>query len=120
MGKSHTLYPSKAIWKVPEYEYVKKFFDINGNKEIFKHLKIAQETRLCEEYMGKYPVISVSLKGINAQTYEKAIEMTVQLIKGEARRFQYLLESSRLTEYDKKHIRHYLKRMWMREHYAAV
>ena len=32
---------------------------INGNKEIFKHLKIAQETRLCEEYMGKYPVISV-------------------------------------------------------------
>ena len=81
---------------------LKKFFDINGNKEIFKHLKIAQETRLCEEYMGKYPVISVSLKGINAQTYEKAIEMTVQLIKGEARRFQYLLESSRLTEYDKK------------------
>lgn len=73
---------------------LKKFFDINGNKEIFKHLKIAQETRLCEEYMGKYPVISVSLKGINAQTYEKAIEMTVQLIKGEARRFQYLLESS--------------------------
>ena len=51
---------------------LKKFFDINGNKEIFKHLKIAQETRLCEEYMGKYPVISVSLKGINAQTYEKA------------------------------------------------
>lgn len=46
--------------------------------------------------------------------------MTVQLIKGEARRFQYLLESSRLTGYDKKHIRHYLKRMWMREHYAAV
>ncbi len=42
------------------------------------------------------------LKGINAQTYEKAIEMTVQLIKGEARRFQYLLESSELTEYDKK------------------
>ena len=81
---------------------LKKFFDINGNKEIFKHLKIAQETRLCEEYMGKYPVISVSLKGINAQTYEKAIEMTVQLIKGEARRFQYLLESSRLTGYDKK------------------
>ena len=81
---------------------LKKFFDINGNKEIFNHLKIAQETRLCEEYMGKYPVISVSLKGINAQTYEKAIEMTVQLIKGEARRFQYLLESSRLTEYDKK------------------
>ena len=81
---------------------LKKFFDINGNKEIFKHLKIALETRLCEEYMGKYPVISVSLKGINAQTYEKAIEMTVQLIKGEARRFQYLLESSRLTEYDKK------------------
>ena len=97
---------------------LKKFFDINGNKEIFNHLKIAQEARLCEEYMGKYPVISVSLKGINAQTYEKAIEMTVQLIKGEARRFQYLLESSRLTEYDKKAYTALLETDV--EHYAAV
>ena len=38
---------------------LKNFFDINGNKEIFNHLKIAQETELCEKYMGKYPVISV-------------------------------------------------------------
>ena len=88
MGKSHTLYRPRRFGKSLNMSMLKKFFDINGNKEIFKHLKIAQETRLCEEYMGKYPVISVSLKGINAQAYEKAIEMTVQLIKGEARRFQ--------------------------------
>ena len=51
--------------------------------------------------MGKYPVISVSLKGINAENYEKSCAMAAQVICGEARRFQYLLESDKLTEYDK-------------------
>ena len=81
---------------------LQNFFDINGNQESFKNLKIADETELCEEHMGKYPVISISMKGINAQTYETALEMAVQLIRAEARKFQYLLESDRLTEYDKK------------------
>lgn len=52
--------------------------------------------------MGKFPVIFLSLKGINADTYESALEMAVQNIRGEARRFQYLLDSDRLTSYDKE------------------
>lgn len=81
---------------------LKSFFDINGNQEVFDDLQISQETELCEEYMGEYPVVSISLKGVNEQTYEKAVRMAVQVIKGEARKFQFLLESERLTEYDKQ------------------
>ena len=81
---------------------LKNFFDIHGNQEIFKNLQIAQETELCEEYMGKYPVISISLKGVNEQTYEKAVKMAGQVIKSEARKFQFLLDSKRLTAYDKQ------------------
>ncbi len=52
--------------------------------------------------MGKFPVISISLKGLNADSYEKALELAVQNTRGEARRFQYLLDSDRLTSYDKE------------------
>lgn len=81
---------------------LKNFFELGTNKEIFTKLKISKETALCEEYMGKFPVILVSLKGMNAGTYEKALEMAVQIVRGEARRFQYLLDSERLTSYDKE------------------
>ena len=56
---------------------LKYFFELGTDKKLFSKLKISAETALCEEYMGKYPVISVSLKGMNAGNYEKALEMAV-------------------------------------------
>lgn len=81
---------------------LKYFFEPGGDKEIFKKLVISGETEICEKYMGKFPVVSISLKGINGESYEKACAMAVQVIQSEARRFQYLLESERLTAYEKK------------------
>ncbi|MGN0321794.1 MAG: AAA family ATPase [Oliverpabstia sp.] len=81
---------------------MKCFFDLNGNKKIFNGLKIANEADLCDEYMGKFPVISVSLKAIHAGSYAKAYDMAVQVINSEARRLQYLLDSDRLTKNDKE------------------
>ena len=81
---------------------LKYFFEPGGDKEIFKKLAISGETEICEKYMGKFPVVSISLKGINGESYEKACAMAVQVIQSEARRFQYLLESDRLTAYEKK------------------
>ena len=81
---------------------LKCFFELGTDKNLFSKLKISKESALCEEYMGKYPVISVSLKGMNAGNYEKALEMAVEVIRSEARRFQYLLDSERLTSYDKE------------------
>ena len=45
---------------------LESFFSLEGDKSIFNGLEISKETALCEEYMGKYPVVSVSLKGIDA------------------------------------------------------
>lgn len=81
---------------------LKNFFELGGNQKIFESLEISKETALCEEYMGKFPVISISLKGINAGSYENAYEMAVQVVKWEVQRFQYLLDSERLTPYDKE------------------
>ena len=80
---------------------LKCFFEPESDKNIFEDLEIGRDRELCEKYMGKFPVISVSLKGINADSYEKACRMAAQIINGEARRLQYLLESNQLTQYDK-------------------
>lgn len=80
---------------------LKYFFEPESDKSIFEDLEIGRDRELCEKYMGKFPVISVSLKGINADSYEKTCRMAVQIINGEARRLQYLLESTQLTQYDK-------------------
>lgn len=81
---------------------LKTFLETGGNKEIFRKLKISQETEICDRYMGQFPVVSVSMKGVSAETYEKAFDMAVQVIRGEARRLQYLLDSGNLTSYDKE------------------
>ena len=81
---------------------LKSFFEPGGDKEIFDGLQIAQETALCEMYMGKFPVISISLKEIHANSYEAAYEMAVQVINEEARKHQYLLDSEKLTANDKE------------------
>ena len=60
---------------------LENFFSIDRRKDIFDGLKISEEKELCEEYMGKYPVISISLKGIEARNYEMAFQMAVQLVK---------------------------------------
>ncbi len=77
------------------------FFSLNGDKSIFDGLGISKEASLCEEYMGKYPVLSISLKGIDAWNYEMAFEMAVQIMKRVPAKVQYLLESDALSEQDK-------------------
>ena len=101
-GKVNLFTRPRRFGKSLNMSMLKAFFEPGGSKEIFGGLEISKEKTLCEEYMGKYPVLSISLKGIHGSSYEKAYDMTVQLINGEARKFQYLLDSSRLTKYDKQ------------------
>ena len=77
------------------------FFSIEGDKSIFDGLEILKDPKLCDEYMGKYPVISVSLKGINAATYETAFDFAVQIMQRTAEEFQFLSDSEYLSEHDK-------------------
>lgn len=66
-------------------------FSIEGDRSIFEGLKISKDTELIEEYMGRYPVIFVSLKGINAATYDSAFDFAADIIQGVAESFQFLL-----------------------------
>ena len=89
---------------------LKYFFEIGSDPALFEGLEISKEKQLCEEYMGKFPVISISLKGINAGCYETARAMAVKTINEEASRFQYLLDDECLTQDEKETFSMLLKR----------
>lgn len=78
------------------------FFEIGCDKTLFDGLAITRETQLCEKYMGKFPVVSISLKGVWADNDKTARGLMVKVINAEARRLQYLLESSLLSPEDKR------------------
>ena len=91
----------RRFGKTLNMSMLEHFFSIEGEKSIFDGLEISKDTKLCEAYMGKYPVISISLKGINAATYEDAFDFAVQIMKNVAGRTQFLLESRNLSDFDK-------------------
>lgn len=86
------------------------FFEIGTDASLFENLYISKNTELCERHLGQYPVISVSLKGVDADSYERAQAQLVKIINREARRFQFLLESTKLTDVDKELYRELLSR----------
>ena len=78
------------------------FFEIGNNPALFDGLKIAREMELCEEYMGKFPVISISLKSVDGRSFRSASVALRTVIGDEARRFECLRFSTRLSEDDKE------------------
>ena len=91
----------RRFGKTLNMSMLEHFFSLNGDKRIFDGLDISRETALCQEHMGKYPVISVSLKGIDARNYEIAYQMAAQVIIEAAAKHYFLLESEKLNEHDK-------------------
>ncbi len=81
---------------------LKCFFEIGTDKSLFDGLAISSETELCENYMGQYPVVSISLKGIEGANYSVARSMAVDVINEEARRLSYLLDSTNLIPNEKE------------------
>ena len=81
---------------------LKYFFEPKGDKELFQGLEILEDSELCKEYMGKYPVISLTLKDIDAESFETAFAMAAMMVWREAGNHRYLLDSENLAEDEKR------------------
>ena len=92
----------RRFGKTLNMSMLEHFFSIERDQSIYDGLEISKDTKLCEEYMGKYPVISISLKGINAAAYEGAFDFAVQIMQRAAEAFQFLCDSECLSEHDKE------------------
>lgn len=101
-GEVNLFIRPRRFGKSLNISMLEHFFSLIGDKSIFDGLEISKEVSLCEEYMGKYPVVSISLKGIDARSYETAYQMAVRIIIEAAAKFYFLLDSEKLNAHDKE------------------
>lgn len=80
---------------------LKSFFELGSDPSLFDNLKFAQERELCEKYMGKFPVISISLISVDGRSFASASEALRTVIGNEAGRFYFLKNSDRLSADEK-------------------
>lgn len=99
-GKVNLITRPRRFGKSLNISMMKHFFDIGGTGNLFDGLYISAKQELCDQYMGQFPVISISLKGICGKDFEQAKALMTRMINEAAREMQYLLKSERLGEYD--------------------
>lgn len=87
---------------------LRHFFEIGCDKALFNGLKIAENAELCERYMGQFPVISISMKGVVGERYETAREMMVRMINEEAYRMQCRMQWEELSEHQQTQMKQLL------------
>ena len=101
-GKVNLFTRPRRFGKSLNMSMLKCFFEIGCDQTLFHGLKIEQEKRLCEEYMGRFPVISISLKSVDGPNFKTAVAALRTVIGNEARRFSWLSESNQLEPADKE------------------
>lgn len=92
----------RRFGKTLNMSMLKSFFEIGAEKSLFQGLYISEKEKLCVEYMGKYPVIFLSLKGVEGLHFADAQKMLMTIINNEVRRHYYLKTSDKLTVEDRK------------------
>ena len=101
-GEVNLFTRPRRFGKTLNMSMLKCFFEIGVDKTLFDGLAISKETALCEEYMGKFPVVFISLKDVDGLTFKEASGKLHEIIQKEIRRLYFLTESSKLSEMDKQ------------------
>ena len=101
-GEVNLFTRPRRFGKTLNMSMLQSFFEIGRDSTLFEGLKIADEKELCAEYMGQFPVISISLKGVEGLTYTDAVTALKSIIGWEAMRFSFLAESNKLNNSEKE------------------
>lgn len=101
-GKVNLFTRPRRFGKTLNMSMLQRFFEINADESLFNGLSIMQRKDLCDEYLGKFPVVFLTLKGIDGLTFDKARQKLTSLVAREADRFHFLKGSSSLTDNEKE------------------
>lgn len=91
----------RRFGKTLNMSMLRSFFELGTDKSLFDGLYISKNKELCEEHMGKYPVIFFSLKSVEGLRFENARYRIIEMIGREAQRYEFLAESDKLSENEK-------------------
>ena len=114
-GKVNLFTRPRRFGKTLNMSMLKNFLEIGADKALFDGLAIAEERELCETYMGKFPVVFLSLKSVEGLTFEDAYEMLRRVLRSEMLRLSFLAESDRISEKEKYSFRRFLDEQDTRE-----
>lgn len=101
-GKVNLFTRPRRFGKTLNMSMLKYFFETGSDGSLFDGLNISKEKELCDNYMGKFPVISISLKNVSGNTYDNAMELFCSIMGMEALRFPCLMNSERLSETERR------------------
>ena len=101
-GKVNLFTRPRRFGKTLNMSMLRYFFETGTDKTLFEGLHISQRSDLCEEYMGKFPVVSLTLKGVDGLNFERAKNKLLKYIALEAERFNFLKNSDKLTDNEKQ------------------
>ena len=101
LGKVSLFTRPRRFGKTLNMSMLKSFFEIGTDSSLFDGLYISKNQDLCKQHLGQYPVIFLSLKGVEGLSFSEARRRCIQLIKREAERFYVLKDSQRLLDIDK-------------------
>ncbi len=101
-GKVNLFTRPRRFGKTLTMSMLKYFFEVGTDSTLFDGLEISKEKELCDKYMGKFPVISITLKGAEGGHFDEAKGMLRRTISNEALRFLFLRESDKLAEEDRQ------------------
>ena len=108
-GEVNLFTRPRRFGKTLNMSMLKSFFEIGSDRTLFDGLAISKETALCEAYMGRFPVVFVSLKGVDGLTFEEAYGMLRRILRSEVSRLGFLKQSERISEDDKRPFERFLK-----------
>ncbi len=100
-GEVNLFTRPRRFGKTLNMSMLKYFFEIGADQSLFDGLYISKNQDLCDAYMGKYPVISISLKGVNADSYENARSLLKRIVMEEAKMHRIIMSGNRLDDIDK-------------------
>ena len=100
-GEVNLFTRPRRFGKTLNMSMLKSFFEIGADETLFEGLQILQETELCEKYMGKYPVVFLTLKGVDGLTFEEAKGRLRSVIREEMYKLRFLLDSDKIPESEK-------------------
>ena len=103
-GEVNLFTRPRRFGKTLNMSMLKSFFEIGADKALFDGMAISKETALCEAYMGKFPVVFISLKGVDGLTFETAYKSLCEIIISEVSRFRFLETSDNLAIDEKRHV----------------
>ncbi len=101
-GKVNLFTRPRRFGKSLNMSMLRHFLEVGCDTSLFDGLKVSQDQILCDQYMGKFPVISITLKGVDGLTFDAACQQLRDIIGTCAERFSFLAESNRLTENEKE------------------